>query len=138
MNPRLAKVLELGAPILSDEQRAIFSAVKTRLSKLGWAIVFDHYGEEGKIFENLIPPPDTTFSVIAPTTGERRAVALHFTEAEEGVRYVCTMQLANGALVQECGQLKRGTEDVTFLAQRDEWKGPPNGNVLSAARKSKY
>jgi hypothetical protein len=124
MKSRLATVQEIGARRLSNDELTIINFVKMRLSKLGWTVVFDRYDEEARIFENLIPLPDTTFSVIAPETGEHRAVALHFSESEEGVRYVCTMQLANGDHVQEGGRLKNGAKEVTLLTTSEEWQGP--------------
>lgn len=108
----------------SKYESSILNHIKMRLLELGWTLVFDRGTEEAKCFENLIPFPTITFSVIDTANGETRAVAFHFYESGDDNHYACTMQLSNGEHAQERGQFNKGAETLTILTTHDEWLSP--------------
>lgn len=121
---------------LSDAELSIFDIFKSRLSVLGWTPVFDRRDEEKIYFKNLIPPPNATFSVMNPVTGDSRAIAFHFTEDGEDIRYVCTMELSNRNQAQEFGHFKKGAKTLSPLITHDAWRTPALGHAGRAPKDS--
>lgn len=110
--------------VMSKYEFSILNHIKMRLSDLGWNLVFDRAAEEAKCFENLIPLPTITFSVVDTAAGERRAVAFHFYESGDDIHYVCTMHLPDNGHAQERGQFNKDAETLTILTTHDEWLCP--------------
>lgn len=102
---------------LTSDQVLICNLLTERLKKLGWEPVVDRGVEEAKCFDLLIPAPNATFSLRNPSTGEIRAVAFHFTEADGSTRYVCTMQLPDGGYAEERGYLAQDASSVTTISK---------------------
>ena len=120
-SPRLPQPAAMAAAgpatMLRDE---LARRIKAKLLGYGWLACPSNSAVELACFAYLLPPPDATFTVLDPDTGEPCLVALHFAESDNAVWYACTMRHPGGFTAQEHGLLDVVSGAVRITATRGD------------------